>query len=72
MGFVPGYTPVAEKFGSDALPLPATGLASSPGPQGDHLIGTSTQVANHPTPLTPSVLPLNSPGGFGNRGGAGA
>ena len=72
MGFVPGYTPVAEKFGSDALPLPATGLPSSPGPQGDHLIGTSTQVANHPTPLTPSVLPLNSPGGFGNRGGAGA
>ena len=72
MGFVPGYTPVAEKFGSDALPLPATGLPSSPGPQGDHLIGTSTQVANHPTPLTPSVLPLNSPGGFGNRGGSGA
>ena len=72
MGFVPGYTPVAEKFGSDALPLPATGLPSSPSPQGDHLIGTSTQVANHPTPLTPSVLPLNSPGGFGNRGGAGA
>ena len=72
MGFVPGYTPVAEKFGSDALPLPATGLPSSPGPQGDHLIGTSTQVSNHPTGLTPSVLPLNSPGGFGNRGGAGA
>ena len=72
MGFVPGYTPVAEKFGSDALPLPATGLPSSPGPQGPHLIGTSTQVANHPTGLSPSVLPVNSPGGFGNRGGAGS
>ena len=72
MGFVPSYAPVAEKFGSDALPLPATGLPSSPGPQGPHLIGTSTQVANHPTGLSPSVLPVNSPGGFGNRGGAGA
>ena len=72
MGFVPGYTPVAEKFGSDALPLPATGLPSTPTPQGQHYIGTSTQVANHPTGLSPNVLPLNSPGGFGNRGGAGA
>ena len=72
MGFVPSYVPVGEKFGSDALPLPATGLPSSPGPQGPHLIGTSTQVANHPTGLSPSVLPVNSPGGFGNRGGVGS
>jgi len=68
----PTYNPVGEKFGSDALPLPVTGLPSSPGPQGPHLIGTSTQVANHPTGLSPSVLPVNSPGGFGNRGGAGS
>ena len=72
MGFVPAYTPVAERFGSDALPLPATGLPTNPTPQGQHYIGTSTQVSNHPTGLTPSVLPVNSPGGFGNRGGAGA
>ena len=69
MGFVPSYVPVAERFGSDALPLPATGLPTNPTPQGQHYIGTSTQVSNHPTGLTPSVLPLNSPGGFGNRGG---
>ena len=68
----PTYNPVGEKFGSDALPLPVTGLPSSPGPQGPHLIGTSTQVANHPTGLSPSVLPVNSPGGFGNRGGVGS
>ena len=72
MGVVPAYQPVGEKFGSDALPLPATGLPTTPSPQGPHYIGTSTQVSNHPTPLTPSVLPLNSPGGFGNRGGAGS
>ena len=72
MGFVPSYVPVAERFGSDALPLPATGLPTNPTPQGQHYIGTSTQVSNHPTGLTPSVLPLNSPGGFGNRGGSGA
>ena len=68
----PTYNPVGEKFGSDALPLPATGLPSSPGPQGPHLIGTSTQVANHPTGLSPSVLAVNSPGGFGNRGCGGS
>ena len=30
---------------------------------------TSTQVGNHPTGLTPSIQPVNSPGGFGNDGG---
>ena len=72
MGVVPAYQPVGEKFGSDALPLPATGLPTTPSPQGPHYIGTSTQVLNHPTGLSPSVLPVNSPGGFGNRGGAGS
>jgi|TARA_B100001778_G_scaffold143766_1_gene118200 hypothetical protein len=72
MGVVPAYQPVGEKFGSDALPLPATGLPTTPSPQGPHYIGTSTQVSNHPTGLSPSVLPVNSPGGFGNRGGAGS
>ena len=30
---------------------------------------TSTQTANHPIPLTPTILPVNSPGSFGNDGG---
>ena len=30
---------------------------------------TSTQVGNHPIPLTPTILPVNSPGSFGNDGG---
>ena len=37
----------------------------TPGSAGE----TSTQVGNHPIPLTPSVLPVNSPGSFGNDGG---
>ena len=31
--------------------------------------GEGKQTANHPIPLTPSVLPVNSPGSFGNNGG---
>ena len=30
---------------------------------------TSTQVGNHPIPLTPTISPVNSPGSFGNDGG---
>ena len=37
----------------------------TPGSAGE----TSTQVGNHPTGLTPSIQPVNSPGGFGNDGG---
>ena len=37
----------------------------TPGSAGE----TSTQVGNHPTGLTPSIQPINSPGGFGNDGG---
>ena len=31
--------------------------------------GEGKQAANHPIPLTPTVLPVNSPGSFGNNGG---
>jgi hypothetical protein len=31
--------------------------------------GEGKQATNHPIPLTPSVLPVNSPGSFGNNGG---
>ena len=31
--------------------------------------GEETQTENHPIPLTPTILPINSPGSFGNDGG---
>ena len=31
--------------------------------------GEGKQATNHPIPLTPTVLPVNSPGSFGNNGG---
>ena len=37
----------------------------TPGSAGE----TSTQTANHPIPLTPTILPVNSFGSFGNDGG---
>ena len=42
---------------------PPSYTASLPGAPG-------TQASNHPIPLSPSVLPVNSPGSFGNPGGA--
>lgn len=42
-----------------------SGPGRTPGSAGE----TSTQVGNHPIPLTPTVLPVNSPGSFGNDGG---
>jgi len=42
-----------------------SGSGYTPGSAGE----TSTQVGNHPIPLTPTVLPENSPGSFGNDGG---
>ena len=42
-----------------------SGSGYTPGSAGE----TSTQLGNHPIPLTPSILPVNSPGSFGNDGG---
>ena len=42
-----------------------SGSGYTPGSAGE----TSTQTANHPIPLTPTILPVNSPGSFGNDGG---
>jgi hypothetical protein len=42
-----------------------SGPSYTPGSAGE----TSTQTANHPIPLTPTILPVNSPGSFGNDGG---
>ena len=42
---------------------------SGPGYTPGSAAETSTQLGNHPIPLTPSVLPVNSPGSFGNDGG---
>ena len=42
-----------------------SGSGYTPGSAGE----TSTQVGNHPIPLTPTILPVNSPGSFGNDGG---
>ena len=42
-----------------------SGTGYTPGSAGE----TSTQTANHPIPLTPTILPVNSPGSFGNDGG---
>ena len=42
-----------------------SGNPYTPGSAGE----TSTQLGNHPIPLTPSILPVNSPGSFGNDGG---
>ena len=42
-----------------------SGSSYTPGSAGE----TSTQTANHPIPLTPTILPVNSPGSFGNDGG---
>tara|TARA_E500000075_G_scaffold15937_1_gene12713 strand:- start:418 stop:2124 length:1707 start_codon:yes stop_codon:yes gene_type:complete len=48
--------------GSSGSPYFRTTVQHSP--FNDH-----TQLTNHPIPLTPSVLPINSPGAFGNHGG---
>ena len=75
-GFLCSPSQVAAYYGADAIPGFACAQTAFPNlnPSGGatHLIGFSTQKANHPTGLTPSVLPVNSPGGFGSRGGVGS
>ena len=74
----PSPIPVSNFIGNGLIPsVPAVGGATPTIPVNVYTVGSgaygrSTQVANHPTSLTPSVLPVNSPGGFGNRGGLGS
>ena len=71
----PSPIPVSNFIGNGLIPsVPAVGgatpsIAVNIYTVGSGAYGKSTQVANHPTGLTPSVQPVNSPGGFGNRGG---
>ena len=71
----PSPIPVSNFIGNGLIPsVPAVGGATPSIPVNIYTVGSgaygrSTQVANHPTGLTPSVQPVNSPGGFGNRGG---
>ena len=71
----PSPIPVSNFIGNGLIPsVPAVGGTTPSIPVNIYTVGSgaygrSTQVANHPTGLTPNVLPVNSPGGFGNRAG---
>ena len=65
-----GSHPYMGGVSSETYHEGGSGGAGGSGPQSyTGSTGEGKQVTNHPIPLTPTVLPVNSPGSFGNNGG---
>ena len=64
-----GTAPYAPGTTEDSFHSGGCGGAAGGSNSGSGESAPGTQTTNHPIPLTPAILPENSPGSFGNNGG---
>ena len=64
-----GTAPYAPGTTEDSLHSGGCGGAAGGSNSGSGESAPGTQTTNHPIPLTPAILPENSPGSFGNNAG---